>query len=56
MEDFLDVSPPRDFSLKLCISDSLACIYGLKALAFFSNAGMMQVESPKQDAELNPPL
>ena len=55
MEDFLNVSPPEILSLRLCISDNLACIYGLKAVAFFSHADMMQVESPKQDAKLNPP-
>ena len=28
---------------------------GLKAVAFFSNAEIIHVESPRQDAELNPP-
>ena len=30
-------------------------MWGLKDVALFSNAGMMQVESPRQDAALKPP-
>ena len=44
------------FFLRLWISESLACIKGLKAVEFFSNADIIHVESPIQETELKPPL
>ena len=46
---------PVILSLRLKISESLACMKGLKLVAFFSSAEITQVESPKQDEALKPP-
>ena len=43
-------------SLRLCISKSLAFMKGLKLVAFFSKDDIMQVESPRHETEMNPPV
>ena len=55
MKDFLKMSPLSNLFSEIKDLQKRACIKGLKAVAFSSNAEITQVESSRQDAALKPP-